>query len=58
MGQGALSAVQEIEQTYNIPVKSLVSLNALIAFIQQHPGYAQYAEAMQVYQQTYGISVS
>jgi len=54
-GQGQLSAVQEVEQTYGVPVLSLMNLTQLIHFIAQHPLYRKFLPDMQTYQKTYGI---
>lgn len=54
-GQGELSAIQEIEATYNIPVISIISLEHLIAYISQHNQYQQYLEAIRQYRAEYGV---
>ncbi len=54
-GQGSLSAIQEIEQTFGIPVISIVSLDQVLEFITGHPDLARYAEQVLRYRQTYGI---
>ena len=54
-GQGALSAIQEVEETYRIPVTSIISLEHLIAYIEQHSQYEQYLPAIQAYREQYGI---
>ncbi len=54
-GQSQLSAVQEVEQTYGVPVVSLMDLTALVDFIAAHPSYQKYLSEMQVYQKTYGV---
>lgn len=54
-GQGALSAIQEVEESYGIPVTSIVSLEHLIAYIEQHSQYAQYLPAIRAYREQYGI---
>lgn len=54
-GQGQTSAIQEIEETYRIPVISIISLEHLIAYIAQHPRYAQYLPAIRAYRDEYGV---
>lgn len=54
-GQGTRSAIQEVEDTYQIPVISIISLEHLIAYIAQHPGYSRYLPAIQAYREQYGI---
>jgi len=54
-GKGDLSAIQEIEQTYQIPVISIVSLEHLIAYISQQEKYAAYLDAIKLYRNQYGV---
>jgi orotate phosphoribosyltransferase len=50
-GQGKLSAIQEIEQQYNIPVISIVNLDDLINYLEQQPERAEDLAAIQAYRQ-------
>jgi len=54
-GKGELSAIQEIEQTYQIPVISIVSLEHLISYISQQEKYAAYLDAIKQYRNQYGV---
>ena len=54
-GQGTRSAIQEVEDRYQIPVISIVSLEHLIAYIAQNSKYAQYLPAIKAYRAEYGI---
>jgi len=54
-GQGNLSAIQEVERDYGIPVSSIVNLNDIINYIETQPEAAQYLEAMKDYRSQYGI---
>jgi len=54
-GQGELSAIQEIEANYGIPVISIVSLTDLIEFISQSDQYQAYLSAIQAYRKQYGV---
>ncbi len=54
-GKGDLSAIQEIEQTYQIPVISIVSLEHLISYISQQDKYAAYLKAIKEYRTQYGV---
>lgn len=56
-GQGQLSAVQEVEKNYGVPVVSLMNLAACIDFVSAHPLYQKYLTEMQAYQKTYGASL-
>ena len=53
-GNGALSAIQEVEQTFNIPVISIVSLDDIIDYMRQQ-GSEQQVAAMIEYRNTYGV---
>jgi orotate phosphoribosyltransferase len=53
-GQGALSAVQEVEQVLNIPVTSILKLEDLISYL-EGAGDAQYLQAVRHYRAHYGI---
>ena len=54
-GKGELSAIQEVEQNYGIPVISIVSLEHLVAYINHQEKYAGYLDAIQAYRQKYGV---
>ena len=54
-GKGELSAIQEVERDYNIPVISIVSLAQVMAFIKEDDTLTEYAEAVEEYRQRYGI---
>lgn len=55
-GQGELSAIQEVERDYGIPVISIVTLSQVLQFIQQQPELESYSAAIQDYRQRYGIN--
>jgi len=54
-GKGDLSAIQEIEQNYQIPVISIVTLEHLIAYINQQDKYAAHLAAITDYRDQYGV---
>jgi orotate phosphoribosyltransferase len=54
----AHSAVQEVSQTYGMPVVSIGNLNDLFAFISSgaaDPRLAQYKDAVAAYRSRYGV---
>jgi len=53
---GSLSAVQEVGQTYGIPVLAVATLKDLIAFLHDSPALAANLDAVQRYRETYGVS--
>lgn len=55
-GQGELSAIQEVEQAFGIPVISIINLNHIIDYLKQQPDYADTLAAILAYRETYGVS--
>jgi len=54
-GTGELSAIQEVEQQYNIPVLSIIKLEHLITYIEGNPEFNQYLDKVTAYRDQYGI---
>ena len=54
-GNGALSAVQELEQSLGIPVISIVKLDDLIEILEESDVYGSYLDAVQQYRRDYGV---
>lgn len=54
-GTGELSAIQEVEQQYNIPVLSIIKLEHLITYIEGNADFAQYLDKVKAYRDQYGI---
>ena len=56
-GQGELSAIQEIERDYHIPVISLINLTQIIDFLkmQDYDGVGEQLRAVRQYRQRYGV---
>lgn len=54
-GKGELSAIQEVERDFNIPVVSIVNLTQVLDYIQDDASLSQYAEAISQYRSQYGI---
>lgn len=54
-GQGELSAVQEVQRDYGIPVIAVAGLNDLMAYLEHHPEFAAHRTAVANYRQKYGI---
>ncbi|WP_250656421.1 orotate phosphoribosyltransferase [Alkalimarinus coralli] len=55
-GNGELSAIQEVERDYGIPVASIVDLNQVLEYLKQDPAMAQYAESVAAYRKEYGVA--
>jgi orotate phosphoribosyltransferase len=54
-GQGELSAVQEVEENYGIPVLSVATLTDLIDYLSGHPDLENKLAAVRAYRSSYGI---
>lgn len=54
-GSGELSAIQEVEQQYKIPVLSIIKLEHLISYIENNADFAQYLDKVKAYRDQYGI---
>lgn len=54
-GQGALSAVQELQQSLEIQVVSIIRLNDLIDTLEESAEYEQYLEPVIAYRKKYGV---
>ncbi|MBJ7537944.1 orotate phosphoribosyltransferase [Marinomonas transparens] len=56
-GQGELSAIQEVERDFNMPVISIVSLNDIMTYLaeQATPELAEHLDAVKAYREKYGI---
>jgi orotate phosphoribosyltransferase len=53
-GRGERSAVQELSQSFGIPVIAIASLEDLLAFLPSRPDLAQHVAALQAYRRQYG----
>jgi len=54
-GNGALSAIQEVERDFAIPVVSIVSLNQVLEYLADDPQLKQHLPAVEAYRAQYGI---
>lgn len=54
-GKGELSAIQEVERDYQMPVASIVNLEQVLAFVEGEPALADHVEAVRAYRDTYGV---
>jgi orotate phosphoribosyltransferase len=55
-GAGALSAVQEVQQGYNIPVISIATLDDLVSYLGADPALASDLAAVGRYREQYGVT--
>src|SRR5690606_19060436 len=54
-GQGDLSAIQEVERDFGMPVVSIVSLAQVLDFLAQDRQLKQHLPAVEAYRDQYGI---
>jgi len=54
-GQGELSAIQEVERDFGMPVVSIVSLEQVLEYLADDAQLKQYLPAVQAYRAEYGI---
>lgn len=55
-GTGELSAVQEVEQQYGLPVVSIATLNDLFTLLQNHSEFSGFFEPVKAYRERYGVA--
>ena len=55
-GTGALSAVQDVRQTYNIPVISIATLDDLVGYLAADAALTPHLEAVRSYRERYGVT--
>ena len=54
VGKGDISAIQEIEESYNIPVVSIIKLEHLITYLQDNTELEEYYDKVKSYREKYG----
>ena len=54
-GQGDLSAIQEVERSYGIPVVSIARLDDLAMYLGERGGFAEALAAIEDYRARYGV---
>lgn len=55
-GQGPLSAIQEVEQDYDIPVLSIVNLETVLEYLEDHTELNEAMEHIRAYRKQYGVA--
>lgn len=56
-GQGTLSAIQEVEDRYGVPVYAVLTLQDLITYSAEDPALKLHLSALETYRQQYGITL-
>ncbi len=54
-GQGKLSAIQEVEQAFSIPVVSIINLNHIIHYLESQADQQEMVDNIKAYRNTYGV---
>ncbi|PHN28172.1 orotate phosphoribosyltransferase [Pseudomonas sp. ICMP 460] len=54
-GNGELSAIQEVERDFGIPVVSIVSLNQVLQFLEDDSQLKQHLPAVKAYREQFGV---
>ena len=54
-GLGELSAVQEVQRDYGIPVTAVAGLHDLMAYLKDHPEFSSHQTAVARYREQYGV---
>lgn len=54
-GKGELSAIQEVEQEFAIPVVSIIKLNDIIDYLEAQPGEQDKVVKIKAYRATWGV---
>ena len=55
-GSGTLSAAQEVQTSYNIPVVSIATLDDLLGYLKIEPQHGQHLAAVGRYREQYGVT--
>ena len=55
-GQNELSAIQEVEQSYNIPVINIIALADLIEYLATHGDNKDHLKSIEAYREQYGVN--
>lgn len=56
-GQGELSAIQEVERDFALPVVSIVSLTQVLEYLAENAELKQHLPAVEAYRAEYGIKI-
>jgi orotate phosphoribosyltransferase len=55
-GRGELSAIQEVERDFGVPVISIISFDQIIEYVEETGRHAEHLDAVRGYREEYGIS--
>ena len=55
-GRGELSAIQEVERDFGVPVLSIIGFDQIIEYVEQTGRHAEHLDAIRGYREEHGIS--
>ena len=56
-GKGELSAIQEVERDFRIPVVSIINFGQIIAYLEETGLHAEHLDAVRRYRDEFGVIV-
>lgn len=56
-GKGDVSAIQEVEQTFGVPVISIINLNHIISYLEAQSGQGELIQKIKDYRSQYGVDI-
>ncbi|MGN0922205.1 MAG: orotate phosphoribosyltransferase [Cellvibrio sp.] len=56
-GKGDVSAIQEVEQTFGVPVISIINLNHIISYLEAQSGQGDLIQKIKDYRSQYGVDI-
>lgn len=54
-GTGELSAIQQVEQDFNMQVINIITLSDLVEYLEEKGSYTEQLEAIEAYREQYGV---
>ena len=57
-GTGQLSAIQEVERDFDVPVVSIIAFDQVIEYVEQTGRHAEHLDAIRAYRNEFGIAAS
>jgi orotate phosphoribosyltransferase len=57
-GTGAMSAIQEVERDFGVPVVSIIDFGQIIEYVEESGRHAEHLDAIRAYRDEFGITAS
>ena len=55
-GKGALSAIQEVERDFGVPVVSIIDFGQIVQYVEESGRHAEHLDAIRAYRDEFGIA--